>query len=75
MNKELLEEIYQKSFSLYQTGIGFSDMETIERSDLEKFAAMIIQECINLDFSDVDYISIEGENRVRDIIKEHFGVE
>lgn len=43
--------------------------------DKEKFAAMIIQECINLDFSDFDYISIEGENRVRDIIKEHFGVE
>ena len=40
-----------------------------------RFAELIIKECTNLDFSEVDYISIEGEEQIRDLIRKHFGVE
>ena len=43
---------------------------------IEKFAELIVQECAKVIFeTQVDYIEIDVMHRIRDRVKNHFGVE
>ena len=48
---------------------------SIKELDLEKFAELIVAECANLHFRGINEISAETENKIYNMIKEHFGVE
>lgn len=58
----------------YYTPQGSFNSWGMSDEELQKFAELIIEECTNLDFSEVDYISIEGEEQIRDLIRKHFGL-
>ena len=70
MNK-LIEELAAKA--------NFGHMENNEvvyDPRLEKFAELIVQECAKVIFeTQVDYIEIDVMHRIRDRVKNHFGVE
>ena len=57
--KELAEQVY---------GTQATDQE-------QKFAELIVKECAKVIFeTQVDYIEIDVMHRIRDRVKEHFGV-
>ena len=41
----------------------------------KKFAELIVRECAYLNFRSTGFVTSEGESMVRDMIKQHFGVE
>ena len=68
---ERIDEIYQKSFSTYQVGVGFGDARFVERFDLRKFAKLLVLECCDIF---VDLRTRPADLAVKDV-KKHFGVE
>ena len=49
--------------------------EWIRYDDLEKFAELIVKECAEVIFeTPVEYIETDTMHRIRDRVKQHFGV-
>lgn len=76
---ELLQELYQKSFSTYQAGVGF-DTKIVQRFDLEKFSKLIVEECMKCSdwVGQVNKNSVEPVNTAHAInlrIKQRFGIK
>lgn len=79
MNKELIDQI------AFQAGCDkhwYNDPTNpdlcgriISREVLDKFAQLIVRECVALDFYKLAHIGTEDDYRVTQVIKEHFGVE
>lgn len=70
MNERIRALAKKSGFSLDSTGIYTAKLEHLPITDnMEKFAELIIQECINV----VDYD--DGATHVRELLLEHFGVE
>ena len=50
--------------------------ESGDKLFVKKFAELIVQECAEVIFkTPVEYLEIDAMHRVRDRVKEHFGVE
>lgn len=80
MNEKIKKLAEQSGFYFYDLhDIGGEDLgETIEADSweaAEKFAELIIEEClgVTLDYKNVDYYS--GWIEYRDAIRKHFGIE
>ena len=52
-----------------------SDRGVYQEFDEQKFAELLIRECANLNFRSTGFVTSEGEDMVRSMIKQHFGVE
>ena len=49
---------------------------SVSATTLEKFAQLIVAECAKVIFeTPVEYIEIDAMHRIRDNVKNHFGVE
>ena len=71
MNKRIKELAVQAGYTKDMFGIGHWDMP-----ECKKFAELIVQECAEVIFkTPVEYLEIDAMHRVRDRVKEHFGVE
>ena len=51
------------------------DNDTKARARLEQYTELIVGECANLNFRGTGFVTSEGEDMVRSMIKQHFGVE
>ena len=70
MNERIKELAVQAGYTKDMFGIGHWDMP-----ECKKFAELIVQECAEVIFkTPVEYLEIDAMHRVRDRVKEHFGV-
>lgn len=75
MNERIKEIV--KAAGFYVAGNNIYAPTTSDNiADLqEKFAELIVKECANLNFRSTGFVTGEGEDMIRDMIKKHFGVE
>ena len=72
---ERIKELAEQSLCIKGGEFAFNGGE-VELVDLEKFAQMIVQECAKVIFeTPVDYMETDTMHRIRDSVKQHFGVE
>ena len=71
---ERIKELYERSFITDDyVNVGINGVELGIRFDPEKFAELIVQDCINIVKSGIWKACAEHDIALR--IKEHFGVE
>jgi|TARA_R110000868_G_scaffold67649_5_gene200557 hypothetical protein len=58
---------------MFESGLGY--MSSAHPILVEKFAELIVGECAKLNFRGTGFVTSEGEDMVRSMIKQHFGVE
>ena len=76
MKKELIRELMSKTLDEKFAGTWSTmDMQDLTKFS-ERFAELIVQECAEVIFeTPVDYMETDTMHRIRDSVKEHFGVE
>ena len=76
MKKELIRELMSKTLDEKFAGTWSTmDMQDLAKFS-ERFAELIVQECAEVIFeTPVDYMETDTMHRIRDSVKEHFGVE
>ena len=70
MNERILSPQLLKLVQAAGPGYSLADPEWVK-----KFAELIVRECASLHFRGINEISAETENKIYNMIKEHFGVE
>ena len=54
----------------------YNPKDTLDSAVLEKFARLIVRECAEVIFeTPVEYTEIDTMHRIRDRVKQHFGVK
>ena len=55
----------------------YNPKDNLNSAVLEKFALLIVAECSKVihDLTPIDYMEMDTMHRIRDSVKEHFGVE
>ena len=54
----------------------YNPKDTLDSAVLEKFAQLVVRECAKVILeTPVEYTEIDTMHRIRDRVKEHFGVE
>ena len=72
MNKRIKELLKQATTIEVMSGRGFDTTQYIDRFDEQKFAELIVSECINV--IRADYVDL-GTTAAVNNIEKHFGVE
>ena len=72
--KLLADEAKKYCYETYQNPKSPKWMPYSQMYD-KKFAELLIQECANLNFRGTGFVTSEGEDMVRSMIKQHFGVK
>lgn len=72
MNKRIEELAAEAGFSKDKYGLYWDDDSNKEGVDLERFAKLIIQECMQVS---MDSVGLDAEYEAWYLIGQHFGVE
>jgi len=72
MNQQLIEQLAeQANFKKDKFVVGYWDMP-----ECQKFVELVVKECAQVIFeTPVEYTETDAMHRIRDRVKEHFGVE
>ena len=69
--KELMGQTLDEKFAYTWSTMDIQDLKKFA----ERFAELIVKECVEVTLkTDVSYIEIDAMHRIRDRIKDHFGV-
>ncbi len=72
MNQQLIEQLAeQANFKKDKFVVGYWDMP-----ECQKFVELVVKECAQVIFeTPVEYTETDAMHRIRDRVKQHFGVE
>ena len=78
MNERILNLADQAGIAVWGDAVYmYHPTDTLDSAVLEKFALSIVAECAKVihDLTPIDYMEMDTMHRIRDSVKEHFGVE
>ena len=78
MNEQILNLADQAGIAVWGDAVYmYHPTDTLDSAVLEKFALLIVAECAKVihDLTPIDYMEMDTMHRIRDSVKEHFGVE
>lgn len=75
MNERIRQLMEQAGGEFYNGFLGSPNSIKFTEEDFEKFADLIVKEIENLSFCSTGYITSDGEDAIRELIRDHFRVE
>ena len=77
MNKRIIELAEQAGIAVWGDAVYmYNPKDTLDSAVLEKFAQLVVRECAKVILeTPVEYTEIDTMHRIRDSVKQHFGVE
>ena len=77
MNKRIIELAEQAGIAVWGDAVYmYNPKDTLDSAVLEKFAQLVVRECAKVILeTPVEYTEIDTMHRIRDRVKQHFGVE
>ena len=77
MNKRIIELAEQAGIAVWGDAVYmYNPKDTLDSAVLEKFAQLVVRECAKVILeTPVEYTEIDTMHRIRDSVKQHFGVQ